>query len=560
MGAFLRHRSLAYPAFRCGASICAGLIVASCVHAGSNESESAAQANARPATITGEGFTVTFAPSGKSPTMLLLVKPLGRLIGARDELVSKESPGSAITETLARSDFGTVATAFAVNGDETYILTIKWSERGDPKIWRQEIPIRKDQVATVTISEEAFGAMAIQTAASQPGPSASAGTKILYVQQPTPSFPDEKWGVSTKFEGRLDGRVLLPGTKVELWDDGSRKYGWWKTSSGFVPAVDLDENPPAPADQSQLSVLQKTVFFVGAERCQFAGVGLIGRRRAVACAGGQLQMSPEFERLSDDARKRVINGLKTVRDFSVEYPAGGLYGTREEIVILGVPEAAFTAEVAVVEQPTQCDVVVENIPCPAEILSDGRYVYWVATSTVDENHHPKRDGQLARVPVRGGRTTVLADHLNWPVSLALDGTTLYLIDSGSLMSIDLKSNKTRNVLPELKLVDGYGLLAENGLVLFSAGSGIYAVSAKGGKPVDVVEGLELPRGLASDKDTTYCALANGHVLAIPKAGGQAEILTSAASSNYENVAVGNGYVYYPDREGGMKRYPVQAEG
>jgi hypothetical protein len=376
-----------------------GVIAASCV----------TSPVTRPATIAGEGFSITFARAERLP-VLKLVKPAHQLAGATAELTSTDGLGSPIKEMPARGEKDSETSFFALKGDETYVLTVKWGgTTGVPKIWRREIHINRDQVATVTISEEAFAA------SNQSNPPEVA-------QKSTASPPPLPAPVSTV-------EVILPAP------------------SRPVPPV--------------------------AEPCK----------------------------------------------------------------------------------ATRPDVVAKDISCPSDMITDGEYVYWPTTSTTTADRQSKHDGRISRVPVSGGKISVIADHLNAPETLALDGNALYWVDIAdrTLMRLNLgaKASKPSSLLGDNPyLSDPYGVFARAGMVFYTAGGSVYRVPADGGPPEALAENVTVsPKGLTGDAEALYCVAEEGQVWRIPVSGGKATLLSSRADNNYEHAAVGDQYTVYSHRDG-----------
>src|SRR5262249_38085723 len=85
------------------------------------------------------------------------------------------------------------------------------------------------------------------------------------------------------------------------------------------------------------------------------------------------------------------------------------------------------------------EVVVPNQPGASGIAVDGTDVYWVLSGTFESNF---TDGSVLRAPKSGGPSTVLASEQRGPVSIVLDMTSVYWTNTGSTSGNDGAVMKT----------------------------------------------------------------------------------------------------------------------
>jgi hypothetical protein len=165
--------------------------------------------------------------------------------------------------------------------------------------------------------------------------------------------------------------------------------------------------------------------------------------------------------------------------------------------------------------PTSQHVVGPVVGCTGLHVATGAgTLFWTDTA----------NGTVSRMPTSGGAAVTLAKDQSGPTLLALFGDTLYWIDSGaqSLMKVPAAGGTPALVATSPNAgdlssaypgINGFTVGAD-GTVYFSSETHVYAVAARGGAPIDVVDEARggVPWGLAiSGTALAYTNAINGNI-------------------------------------------------
>jgi len=191
-------------------------------------------------------------------------------------------------------------------------------------------------------------------------------------------------------------------------------------------------------------------------------------------------------------------------------------------------------------------VLASSLGFTAGIASDADSVYWV-----DQDQ-----GTINRVPIAGGSTTIVASGLASPGGLTLQNGTLYLTDAaGDLLSVPASGGSVTTLLagpglpPDTEVADySPPVVADRSNVYFSVcpfGTGsatLYRVPlGNGGPPVALASACAT--GIAVDEDTVYWA-GKGSIDAVPIAGGPVRVVATSTQLISAGPAVDATSVYW----------------
>jgi hypothetical protein len=158
---------------------------------------------------------------------------------------------------------------------------------------------------------------------------------------------------------------------------------------------------------------------------------------------------------------------------------------------------------------------------PRGLATDGNDVFWLNTGKDDG------EGALMRLPLKGGKPTVIVTKLTKPAALTVRGPTVYFTV--------------------------YGSGDDDGEV--------FAVPAKGGTPAVLAKGLSGPSAITADETHVYWA--NSHyggkagrkIMRVPVGGGVPVERASGESDKFiapQAVALSGKFLYWTN--GGMAEY------
>jgi sugar lactone lactonase YvrE len=192
-------------------------------------------------------------------------------------------------------------------------------------------------------------------------------------------------------------------------------------------------------------------------------------------------------------------------------------------------------------------VLASSLGFTAGIASDADNVYWV-----DQDQ-----GTVNAVPIAGGSATVLASGLKTPGGLALQAGTLYLTDAaGDLLSLPTSGGSVTTLLmgpglpPNTEVADySHPVVTDRNNAYFSvcpfgdpAGATLYRVPlGNGGPPVALA--ASCATGIAVDTDSVYWA-GNGAINAVPIAGGTVRVVATSEQPISAGPAVDDTSVYW----------------
>jgi hypothetical protein len=214
---------------------------------------------------------------------------------------------------------------------------------------------------------------------------------------------------------------------------------------------------------------------------------------------------------------------------------------------------------------------------PAKVVTDGASVYWTVEAS---------GAVLMKVPIGGGAPQVLATSDAAAFGLALDATYAYFTQptAGRVLRVPLGGGASVTLASG---VDAPLHLATDGAFLYwtggkTQGSITRLALADGAAPTTLVGGLSRPRGIAVASGFVYWTdVADGTVLRAPTAPGDAGAGTTSDAGTAggggtsadggaspavtrlafgleqpADLAVRDGYVYFPDHAGRVLRVPT----
>ncbi len=199
---------------------------------------------------------------------------------------------------------------------------------------------------------------------------------------------------------------------------------------------------------------------------------------------------------------------------------------------------------------------------PVSLAVDGTHVYWIDTGTAA---HSYKDGTVNEVPLGGGRVATLATGQTNARSLAVDATHVYWIDSGTA-----KHSYQDGTVNEVPLGGGTVTTLATGQNFPSAvaadGTHVYWVDWNGGTVNDVplgggsvtrlATGESDPSLVAVDGTNIYWANAgDGTIREVPLGGGT---VTTLATGQYglTTVALDATHAYWADGDSSIRSIPL----
>jgi hypothetical protein len=189
-------------------------------------------------------------------------------------------------------------------------------------------------------------------------------------------------------------------------------------------------------------------------------------------------------------------------------------------------------------------------------VSDGANLYWASKTSCPGDGGPC-DGVVASQPLDGGAQVTLATGTFTPVSLAVDGTSVYVASQGTsptfgdgaILKVPLDGGApatlaSAQIDPTTLVVDAAnvywtnGALGTNSMVV---GGSVVQVPIAGGSPTTLASNLPEPSGICVDGTNVYYTALNGGasgwVASVPLDGGTPTNLTVSAGSWAYTLAV-----------------------
>lgn len=208
-------------------------------------------------------------------------------------------------------------------------------------------------------------------------------------------------------------------------------------------------------------------------------------------------------------------------------------------------------------------MLASNLSGPAGVVVDATNVYWTASS----------GGNVYKVPLDGGNSTILANAQSSPFNIAVDATNVYWTNTGgTIMKVPIAGGAATVLASGQPTPLGIAIDADyvywvNGY-FGSTNATVMKVPIAGGVPITIVNGQTRPTGIAVDATSVYWTNGVGNgadsLQKCPLGGCPGNITTTLASgqqilglSNLILIAVDSTHVYWPNgAEGTIKRVPI----
>ena len=187
--------------------------------------------------------------------------------------------------------------------------------------------------------------------------------------------------------------------------------------------------------------------------------------------------------------------------------------------------------------------LVSGLGEPWALRSDGAFVYWVDRTL----------GNVAKVPVTGGATTILASGGSSPDGIAIDASNVYWVDSnaGTVSKVPLAGGTVTTLATDRRSPVALAIDASNVYWLDEADL-VQSVPIAGGLTTSLASSPLPPSGIAADGINVYWTVqataAGGAVLSIPRAGGAITTLATEPTLFPTGITVGGGTVFWTSQD------------
>jgi cysteine-rich repeat protein len=186
---------------------------------------------------------------------------------------------------------------------------------------------------------------------------------------------------------------------------------------------------------------------------------------------------------------------------------------------------------------------------PISIAVDATSVYWTNSGS----------GTVMKVPISGGTPIVLASSQSYPLSIVVDATNAYWASSGTVMKVPILGGTPTALASGQSGLFGVAVDATSVYWTTDSAAGtVVQVPIEGGVPTTVASGQDSPMRIVVDATSVYWTnhSSSGEVMKVSISGGVPTILAST-QNNPEGIAVDATSVYWTNFKGGtVMKVPI----
>ena len=300
-----------------------------------------------------------------------------------------------------------------------------------------------------------------------------------------------------------------------------------------------------------------SAFSITSDKCTGKSIG-----QSLSC-WVRMTYAPLGAPTSDTATLRATDEHGAAANLSL---SGSNLGPSGDVYFLDVVGASATGMVNAVSRGGGSVTTLATDQYPAvSVAVDGTHVYWVDSG-----------GSVKKVPLGGGSVTTLATGQNDPLSVEVDDTHVYWVNfyGGTVNAVPVGGGSVTTLAsgqynPRSVAVDGthvywvnYGTLGDESDSVTTDGT-VNEVPISGGAVTTLASGQNNPSSLAVDGTNVYWVTGSwgsyaglGTVNAVPVGGGTVTTLATG-QNDPTSVATDGTNVYWVDQwSGGVRQVPV----